>query len=1126
MTDRFYIKSSLLTVIAGLFLTIATVDASEAEGIEFFEKKIRPILVDSCYSCHAKDSEKGAKGGLFVDTRDGLLKGGDSGPSVVPGDPDKSLIIQAIRYTDENLQMPPKNKKLSAEQIADLEAWVKMGAPDPRTGASLAGMPPLSDPEKVKSHWAFQAVQSPTPPPVKNKRWVKSPIDNFILAELEKHRMTPSRQADKRTLIRRAYFDLTGMPPTPEAVDAFEADKSSDAFAKVIDQLLASPHYGERWGRYWLDIARYADTKGYVFEEERRYPYSYTYRDYVVRAFNEDLPYDRFLIEQIAADQLDLGEDKRALAGLGFLTLGRRFLNNQPDIIDDRIDVVTRGTMGLTVACARCHDHKYDPVPTKDYYSLYGVFASSSEPGEKPLLGKNSLPAAYPEYEIERKKREDELETFRTTKQREAVAEVRAKTAEYLLAAYDADNLEDKGKAEELARERKLDPTVLQKWRGKLGEWQKAHHPVFAPWYAFAALNKDEFTAKATELAQKTAANENTSSPINPRIAESFAGAPPASMKEVAERYGKVLTGIDQEWRDLLAAWEKETAPEGQTKPAAPTALVDSNHEALRQVLYGETSPINLNEGEIQRLFDVPTAQRTRALKRKLDELDATHEGAPPRAMALVDNETPHNPKVFVRGNSGNIGPEVPRQFLEVIEGQARKPFQKGSGRLEMAQAIASTSNPLTARVLVNRVWLQHFGAGLVRTPSDFGLRADPPTNPALLDHLASQFMANGWSVKKLHRSIMLSSTYQQSSDEETRYSELDPNNTLVWRMNRRRLDFEGMRDSLLAVSGRLDRTVGGHAKDIVESPKANRRTIYGFIDRQNLPGMFRTFDFASPDATSPQRFNTTVPQQALFLLNSPFVVTQTRSLLNRPEVENAKTTDDKIRALYELAYQRQPGRDELALGRKFLGFKTSADDQNELPLWQYGYGEIDTEKGALKSFTALPHFARNSWQGGDKLPDENLGWVTINSDGGHPGRKFATVRRWIAPRDTQVKIEGTLKHPAKAGDGVRGWVISSRDGKLGTWETHEGEVKTDVAEVTVKRGDTIDFVVDCRTDENSDSFNWAPVIRATTQVTGSAYEWNSQAQFSGPQEKREPLNNWEKYAQALLVSNELFFVD
>ncbi len=470
--------------------------ADSAEGIEFFEKKIRPVLVDTCYKCHSSETDK-VKGGLLLDSRAALLKGGDTGPAIVPGDPEKSLLIKAIRYTDADLQMPPKNKKLSAEQIADLEAWVKMGAPDPRTNSSKVSLSVVT--EQARKHWAYQPIPSPLPPAVKNTSWVKSPIDNFILSKLEAKKIAPSPQADKRTLIRRATYDLIGLPPTAGEVEAFVADKSPDAFAKLVDRLLASPHYGERWGRYWLDIARYADTKGYVFEEERRYAFAYTYRDYVIRALNEDLPYDQFILQQIAADLLPLGEDKRPLAALGFLTLGRRFLNNQPDIIDDRIDVVSRGLMGMTVSCARCHDHKFDPIPTKDYYSIYGVFASSEEPSEKPLLGAKSFPKQYPEYLEEKKKREEEAKQFRAEKEAELLTKLRSQVGAHLLAAVESKGL-DKDKRESLARERKLTPRLVSMWSEHLEKADAKSDSIFAPWLAFAALPRTNFAEAAKSI--------------------------------------------------------------------------------------------------------------------------------------------------------------------------------------------------------------------------------------------------------------------------------------------------------------------------------------------------------------------------------------------------------------------------------------------------------------------------------------------------------------------------------------------------------------------------------------------------------------------------------------------------
>jgi mono/diheme cytochrome c family protein len=701
------------------------------EAAEFFEKNVRPVLVENCISCHGPKKQQG---GLRLDSRSAALKGGDSGAIVVAGKPDESLLVKVVRH-DGDLKMPPK-KKLADGHVQALTEWVRMGAPWPEETQAGAGR---SVAEMRQRHWSFRPVRKPDVPAVKAGDRVRTPVDAFVLAKLEDKGLSLAPAAERRVLIRRVTFDLTGLPPTPAEVEAFVNDKAPDAYARVVDRLLASPAYGERWARHWLDVARYADTKGYVFTEERRFPNSFTYRDYVVRAFNDDKPYDQFVVEQLAADRLPLGEEKSALAALGYLTLGRRFLNNQQDIIDDRIDVTMRGLQGLTVACARCHDHKFDPIPTKDYYSLYGVFASSHEPDELPLLGKPMPSAELTAFEAELKKRAEAVE-------------------------------------------------------------------------AFKEKHKDD-----------------------------------------------------------------------------------------------------LKSGNVKARNDLTK------LNNKVAEWKVNGTGAPPRAMVLVDLPNPVQPHVLKRGNPGNPGEKVPRQFLEVVAGPERKPFKDGSGRLELARSIASRDNPLTARVMVNRVWLHHFGKGLVRTPGDFGTRGEPPTHPELLDWLASSFVENGWSVKGLHRLIVLSSTYQQASDDEARGQAADPENRLLWKMNRQRLDFEEMRDSLLSVSGQLDRTAGGRPVEIVEPPFSKRRTVYGFIDRQNLPGLFRTFDFASPDTSTPQRYNTTVPPQALFLMNSPFVTEQAKHFASRPDVAWQATDAKRIDRMYRLAYGRAPEPDEMEMGLRFL---------------------------------------------------------------------------------------------------------------------------------------------------------------------------------------------------------------
>jgi mono/diheme cytochrome c family protein len=874
-------------------VTVSAAPASSPEQLEFFENNVRPLFAEHCYNCHSEKAEK-IKGGLRLDTSDGLVKGGSSGSAIAPGNPDMSLLIKAVRYTDPDLQMPPKDQKLSDKQIATLEAWVKMGAPVPAS----SGPRPLTDiNEARKRHWAFQPVTKPALPAVKRASWIRTPVDNFVLANLEKKGLKPAPTADRRTLIRRATYDLTGLPPTFQEVEAFINDKRPDAYERVVDRLLASPHYGERWGRYWLDVARYADTKGYLAGgEERRYMFSYTYRDYVVRAFKEDKPYDQFIVEQIAADRLSLGEDKRALAALGFLTLGRRFLNNREDIIDDRIDVVARGTLGLTVGCARCHDHKFDPIPTKDYYAWHGIFASSEEPGELPLLVPLRDSPEYQGYLKEKGKIEAEIEGFKERESAQFIDELRQQIGDYLLGARDAARLEDKSTFDTFAGERKLNPVVLRRWMNELEARGKKSDPIFAPW----------FDSARADLAT------NQAVAANPVVTKALAARTTNSLPETAAAYTKLFKEVDAEWKAALAAATKEKKP-------VPTALPDADHEAVRQVLYAKDSAVNLPRAEAEEILSRKISEGIAPMRNRIQALSWTHPGAPQRAMALVDRPNPGNSRVSIRGNAGNPGEEAPRGFLQVLSAANCTAFTNGSGRLELARAIASPQNPLTARVYVNRVWLHHFGQPLVGTPGDFGVRTPEPVERGLLDYLAAAFVENGWSTKALHRAILLSATYQQSSDAPASSRKADPDNRLLSRMNRQPLDFEALRDTLLAAAGKLDLSVGGLPVDLLAEPFSGRRTVYGFIDRQNLPGVFRTFDFANPDTSNQGRFHTTVPQQALFLMNSPFVIQQAWALSERGEIKSASNAEAKIQALYHLIFQRPAGRAEMRLAADFL---------------------------------------------------------------------------------------------------------------------------------------------------------------------------------------------------------------
>lgn len=939
------------------FAAIPAVATPTPEQLEFFEKRIRPVLVEQCYKCHGPDKQKGD---LRVDSRDALLKDGADGAAVIPGKPDESLLIKSIKHLGD-MKMPEKAPKMPDDQIAALEQWVAMGAPWPEN--DKPSTPARTD--SAKTHWSYQPVKNPPVPTIDG---VANPIDAFIREKLAAANLTLSPPADKRTLLRRASYELTGLPPTADEVTAFEADDSPDAFAKVVDRLLASPHYGERWARHWMDVARYADSKGYLAGGvSRDYPFAYTFRDWLIRSFNEDLPYDRFLQLQIAADHL-VGANDPNLAAMGFLTVGRRFLGNIHDIIDDRIDTLSRGTMGLTVACARCHDHKFDPVLQKDYYSMYGVFASSDEPEDMPTIGDIEDKEAKIKYEAELAKRE---------------------------------------------------------------------------------ANVDKFAS------------------------------------DLADDYGfltSIATGV-------------------------PFVLYSADRDTLKSVMSGKDR------------------QRARDLRNEIEKLNGTSE-SPPRAMVLRDKPQPVEPHIFIRGNPGRQGDPVKRQFISFIAGENPQPFTKGSGRLELAQAITDRNNPLTARVIVNRVWGYHFAKGLVRTPGDFGIKGDPPTHPELLDWLATNFMNEGWSIKKLHRQILLSATWQQGSDARPEAIEKDPENRLLWRQNRKRLDFEATRDSLLVSAGQLDRKIGGKSVDVVNLPFSKRRAVYASIDRQNLPGLFRTFDFPSPDVSNPQRFVTTVPQQALFMINSPFVVEQARAITAKPEYSKPESASEwQIQELYErvLARRAEPSEVEAALQFVTDEAKRPPESREEISPWSYGYGFLDSATGKT-NFNPLPKFTKNAWQGGDKLPDEKLGWVTLNRDGGHVGNdvQHAAVRRWTAPQDVTVSVKGSLSRPAEPGDGVEGFIISSRGGELlRVVAEAKGNVETKLENVELKAGDTLDFIVSLRADNNSDGFSWPLIIK--TEMG----EWDSRAQFAGPKPpKPPPLTPWEKYAQVLLETNEFVFVD
>jgi len=876
----------LLAVLAFVPTTAVAVDPPKAtaEQIEFFEKKVRPILADHCYGCHGPKKQNG---GLRLDTTTGIKAGADDGAVIVPGDPAKSRLLKSVRH-EGDFKMPPK-MALPPEVVAVLTEWVKAGAGLPAETA----ITPASDPRK---HWAFQPIQEPAVPANRNPQSsIRNPIDHFILAKLADAKLEPAPLADRRTLIRRAYLDLIGLPPTAAEIEAFEKDTSPKAWEAVIDRLLAMPQYGQRWGRYWLDLARYADTKGYVFNEDRNYPFAYTYRDYVIRSLNEDKPYDQFVTEQLAADRLTLGDDKRPLAALGFLTLGRRFLSNTHDIIDDRIDVVTRGLMGLSVGCARCHDHKFDPIPTADYYSLYGIFASTTEPKDLPLIDEVKRTPEVIAFEKEVEKREADYKAELQKRYTATLKKLRDPTtaADYIRAVIDARTKTDP-QLQAFIRERDLSPFVFGRWRAFLATQLKQWSPVYGPISILADVSDKEFAEKSAELLVGMTKNPKTQP--NPLVLKALTDAKPKTFKAAVEAIANIIAA---------------------TPPETPTP----DQAELFQV-WATSGPLDIAITDFDKIQNRADRDALTALQKKIDAFKAASPFAPPRAHVLNDKPSPFQSYVFLRGNPGNHGPVVPRQS-PAIATPNRKPFSEGSGRLELAKAIVSPENPLTARVLVNRVWVGHFGQGLVRTPSDFGVRSDAPSHPELLDWLATQFMKNGWSLKKLHKLMMTSAAYQRSSLITAEAFKLDTDNKMLSHQNSRRLDFEALRDSFLAVSGKLDLTADGKPVDLFKAPFSSRRTIYGLIDRTNFPGTMRAFDVASPDTHSPQRFQTTAPQQALFLMNSPFVTEQAKNLALRSEVVSAKTPTEKVTALYRIALSRNPSKSELALALEY----TAEDD-------------------------------------------------------------------------------------------------------------------------------------------------------------------------------------------------------
>jgi hypothetical protein len=764
-------------MIPSLLLTLGFLQ-EDPEGIALFERKIRPVLVGRCYPCHSLEAEK-VKGGFLLDSRESLLKGGNSGPAVVPGDPDRSLLIKAIRATDEDSRMPPKGQLLAPEEIADFEAWVRRGAPDPRTrDARAVAARKALDLEEARRFWSFRPLSDPAVPPAPGL----TPIDAFLAARWPEKGLVPAGPADRRTLIRRATLDLTGLPPSPEEVDRFLADASPDAFAKVVDRLLASPHYGERWGRHWLDVVRYADTAG--DSSDFPVPQARRYRDYVIDSFNRDTPYDVFVREQIAGDLLPPeGADRYGrIIATGYVAMARRFgvrpESAHPLTIEDTLDNLGRTFLGLGLSCARCHDHKFDPIPTDDYYALYGIFQSTRYP--------------YPGSE--------------TTK------------------------------------------------------YQKDFVPLL------------------------------------------------------------------------------------------PAAEVDALQRPFR-------ARLEALEAEVRRLeLETKTGRREaqEALKKAKKDRDAFAMAPPPIETAYaVSEDVPRNASIHIKGDPDKPGPEVPRRFLQVLGGQGLPPGSPGSGRLELAFWLTDPANPLTPRVMVNRIWQHHFGRGLVATPNDFGRQGRPPSHPELLDWLARRFVEKGWSVKAMHRLILLSEAYRRSSAGPPQSAKADPDNALLWKFNRRRLEAEALRDAMLWVSGELDPRPGpphpfpaparwdySQAKPFTAEDAAYdhaHRTVYWMTQRLRKRTFMEIFDGPDPNSSTPARTSSTTPLQSLFMMNDRFSHERARKFAARLL---AARPDDarRIELAWQLALGRPPSSEEQGecedYLRRFRDRAAGSPEERALQAW------------------------------------------------------------------------------------------------------------------------------------------------------------------------------------------------
>lgn len=1061
-----------ITSMFAIVVSSASVLAAEQDDA-FFEKRVRPLLIQHCYECHDENTQES---GLRVDSLQALLQGGERGPAIVPGKPDESLLIQAVRH-GELLKMPPK-RKLATSEVAALEQWIARGASWPgESPGSVATFSRSNSPPSTGSysaaqrdHWSFQKLTSPAIPAVTSREWVESPVDAFVLETLAKHSFTPAPAADKGTLIRRAMLDLIGLPPSPEEIDAFVGDNRSDAWPRLIDRLLASPQYGERWGRHWLDVARYADSNG--LDENLAYAHAYRYRDYVVSAWNADLPFDVFVREQLAGDLIaptgDQQKDNDQLVATGLLSLGAKMLAEddpvkmQMDIIDEQVDTIGRMFLGMTLGCARCHDHKFDPISTADYYGLAGVFASTKTMETHTVVAKwLERPLGSPEVLALREQqlvkirnieaRLDEVVNQETSRLQK---EAREHAGDYWLAALRMEQLESLRKqlkplgdnpdsakqpgvitleADQYARGNVLqDTTSYGVGIGVLVN--RGESPNFAEYdvtvpdsglfqlevrYAAASERPTKLLLNG-QLVKPDIAREVTGgwhpehqrwkvegffhlkAGLNvirfeqpqafPHIDKLLVAPAPAEIQKISRlrldaqyeplpvlvsQWSKYLVKARQDASLSLEAWNfaagvsdpdlldlaekfqnaarrvSDVWSKALATDNSIAALPDAEDEAIRQILFDSNGPFASTELESH--FSPSEIARIQQMRQDKSQVESAMPKVP-EAMAVKD-DVPRDLKVHIRGSHLSLGALAPRSFPSILAGDTPPIDASKSGRLELAQWIANPENPLTARVLVNRIWQWHFGAGLVRSSDNFGVLGDRPTHPELLDWLSQDFVRSGWSIKALHRRIMLSSTYRMSTQFSPQAAEVDPDNTLLWRFNRQRLDAETLRDSILAVSDQLDLQMKGsllpteNRKYVTSTANVDpvvydsrRRSIYLPVVRSALFDVFQAFDFADPNVSQGKRETTTVAPQALFLMNSQFVAEQSQRCAHTLLSDSSRSDSERVQELFRKSIGRTASEAEVERALIFLSQYSC----------KQGEGSMELEESRRKAWQSL----------------------------------------------------------------------------------------------------------------------------------------------------------------------------